>query len=91
MSTAETEDVHLGCWKAGVCYFHDLINDYYTIEHPLTQRPGEGFLAGRWRVVTNMERGWTIGQLERVNHKESATFRDASKPIGTIFWGINIH
>eukprot|EP00913_Durusdinium_trenchii_P025705 g24123.t1 len=24
--------------KAGVCYFHDLINDYYTIEHPLTQR-----------------------------------------------------
>lgn len=26
--------------KAGVCYFHDLINDYYTIEHPLTQRPG---------------------------------------------------
>ncbi|CAE7577572.1 aglB [Symbiodinium natans] len=24
--------------KAGVCYFHDLLNDYYTIEHPLTQR-----------------------------------------------------
>jgi len=24
--------------KAGVCYFHDLINDYFTIEHPLTQR-----------------------------------------------------
>ena len=24
--------------EAGVCYFHDLINDYYTIEHPLTQR-----------------------------------------------------
>jgi len=24
--------------KAGVCYFHDLVNDYYTIEHPLTQR-----------------------------------------------------
>lgn len=21
-----------------MCYFHDLINDYYTIEHPLTQR-----------------------------------------------------
>mmetsp|Transcript_29779 Transcript_29779/g.67451 ORF Transcript_29779/g.67451 Transcript_29779/m.67451 type:complete len:585 (-) Transcript_29779:90-1844(-) len=24
--------------KAGVIYFHDTINDYYTIEHPLTQR-----------------------------------------------------
>lgn len=24
--------------KAGVVYFHDTINDYYTIEHPLTQR-----------------------------------------------------
>jgi len=24
--------------KAGVCYFQDLINDYFTIEHPLTQR-----------------------------------------------------
>eukprot|EP00933_Yihiella_yeosuensis_P041286 TRINITY_DN35696_c0_g1_i1.p1 TRINITY_DN35696_c0_g1~~TRINITY_DN35696_c0_g1_i1.p1 ORF type:complete len:576 (+),score=84.02 TRINITY_DN35696_c0_g1_i1:109-1836(+) len=24
--------------KAGVIYFHDSVNDYYTIEHPLTQR-----------------------------------------------------
>jgi hypothetical protein len=24
--------------KAGVVYFHDIENDYYTIEHPLTQR-----------------------------------------------------
>jgi hypothetical protein len=24
--------------KAGVVYFHDTVNDYYTIEHPLTQR-----------------------------------------------------
>jgi len=24
--------------NAGVCYFHDTVNDYYTIEHPLTQR-----------------------------------------------------
>jgi hypothetical protein len=24
--------------KAGVCYFQDVENDYYTIEHPLTQR-----------------------------------------------------
>lgn len=24
--------------KAGVIYFHDVENDYYTIEHPLTQR-----------------------------------------------------
>jgi hypothetical protein len=24
--------------KAGVVYFHDVENDYYTIEHPLTQR-----------------------------------------------------
>mmetsp|Transcript_79762 Transcript_79762/g.222017 ORF Transcript_79762/g.222017 Transcript_79762/m.222017 type:complete len:581 (-) Transcript_79762:138-1880(-) len=24
--------------KAGVCYFHDVHNDFYTIEHPLTQR-----------------------------------------------------
>jgi len=24
--------------KAGVCYFMDVQNDYYTIEHPLTQR-----------------------------------------------------
>lgn len=24
--------------KAGVVYFHDVVNDYYTIEHPLTQR-----------------------------------------------------
>lgn len=24
--------------QAGVVYFHDTVNDYYTIEHPLTQR-----------------------------------------------------
>lgn len=24
--------------KAGVCYYHDVQNDYFTIEHPLTQR-----------------------------------------------------
>ena len=24
--------------QSGVCYFHDTVNDYYTIEHPLTQR-----------------------------------------------------
>lgn len=24
--------------KAGVVYFHDVVNDYFTIEHPLTQR-----------------------------------------------------
>jgi len=24
--------------KAGVVYFHDTVNDYFTIEHPLTQR-----------------------------------------------------
>mmetsp|Transcript_78555 Transcript_78555/g.168326 ORF Transcript_78555/g.168326 Transcript_78555/m.168326 type:complete len:596 (-) Transcript_78555:50-1837(-) len=24
--------------QAGVCYFQDTVNDYYTIEHPLTQR-----------------------------------------------------
>eukprot|EP00927_Polykrikos_kofoidii_P054841 TRINITY_DN49197_c0_g1_i1.p1 TRINITY_DN49197_c0_g1~~TRINITY_DN49197_c0_g1_i1.p1 ORF type:complete len:636 (+),score=101.10 TRINITY_DN49197_c0_g1_i1:103-1908(+) len=24
--------------KSGVCYFHDVQNDYFTIEHPLTQR-----------------------------------------------------
>jgi hypothetical protein len=24
--------------KAGVVYFHDTVNDYYTVEHPLTQR-----------------------------------------------------
>merc|ERR1719486_555252 len=24
--------------KSGIVYFHDLENDYYTVEHPLTQR-----------------------------------------------------
>jgi hypothetical protein len=24
--------------KSGIVYFHDLENDYYTLEHPLTQR-----------------------------------------------------
>ena len=37
--------------QAGVCYFHDLINDYYTIEHPLTQRSVSG-LVGWWLVIT---------------------------------------
>ena len=30
--------------KSGIVYFHDLENDYYTVEHPLTQR----YLKASW-------------------------------------------